>query len=91
MPWAWVAKFSPPKHLNFETIKEVKIEIFTKKKKNTPLPPSTTQRAKLSPYHYIGRALREKERETLPDCGWCSGREIEKVRPERVRQLFELL
>ena len=29
MPWAWVAKFSPPKHLNFETIKEVKIEIFT--------------------------------------------------------------
>ena len=37
MPWAWVAKFSPPKHLNFETIKEVKIEIFTKKKKKTPL------------------------------------------------------
>ena len=32
MPWAWVAKFSPPKHLNFETIKEVKIEIFIKKK-----------------------------------------------------------
>ena len=88
MPWAWVAKFSPPKHLNFETIKEVKIEIFTKKK-NTPLPPSTTQRAKLSPYRYIGRALRE--RETLPVCGWCSGREIEKVRTDRVRQLFELL
>ena len=58
MAWAWEAKFSPPKHFNFETIKKVKIENLYKK--NTPLPPSTSQRAQLSPYRDIGRALRER-------------------------------